>query len=696
MTRRPGNRPRTLNLALAALVLATLGACSGSEAPPSAQSAQPGRSWAPREQRVGDLRRIASTEGDRLLLSTAGGVADFVPGVNVGATVPGHYPGELAVPRTEYRRWFRDIAALGLRSVRIYTIHPPAFYDELAAFNRAHADGPLYLVQGVYLSDDDYVREGDLFAPAVEAAFRSELTDASRAVHGELDRPARPGAASGRWRADVSGWVLAYVVGSELDPATVVASDQRNAARPAVSGAYFTSRPGATPTERWLAGMLDHLATEEAGRGWTMPLAFVNWPTTDPLRHPEEPRPSEDLVGIDANNLAPTPAWPGGYFAAYHAYPNYPDFLRYEPGLNAHRYRGRPDPYAGYLAALKAHHAAIPVVIAEFGVPSSVGSAHRGALGRDQGGHAEHDAMQMDADMLTMIKDLGLAGGFVFEWQDEWFKQAWNTKDRQQPADRRALWHDAWTNEQHYGLQAVEAAGRGPLRYLYRGTGAVREVTATHDATYIHVRVRLADAAAAGSTDLALGFDVVPGDGDGLPGHPGVPPTADYALSISPAGPAQLWVRAANDPEAAVAGGGASGWNPVRLLLNGSSEAKGRRPAIAIEHQDVGRLVSGSFDHDSSAFDSRAAWRVEGAEVELRLPWAAVGMSDPSSRHALVLAPTGALGAVAVPGIGISVVAAGAPAVGADYGWEPWDTVEWKARPKAGLDRFAAAVRAVQ
>jgi hypothetical protein len=531
----------------------------------------------------------------------------------------------------------------------------------------------------------------------VTGAFRAELSDASRAVHGDLERAERPGAASGRWRSDVSGWLLAYIVGSELDPAIVEASDHRNAGRPAVAGAYFTTLPAATPTERWMAGMLDHLATEEAGRGRTMPLAFVNWPTTDPLRHPDEPSPDEDRVGIDANNVAPTKAWPGGYFASYHAYPYYPDFLRHEPALNAYRYRGRVDPYAGYLAALKAHHGAIPVMITEFGVPSSVGSAHRGPLGRDQGGHAEGDAMQFDADLLRMIKDLGLAGGFVFEWQDEWFKQTWNTMERQLPADRRALWLDEWTNEQHFGLQAVEPAGTGPVRVLHRGPGAVREVTASNDEAYLHLRVRLADAATADRTDLALGFDVIPGGGDGLPERRGVAPNADYAVTLAPDNPAQLWVRAGNDPEPRAPGvGTAREWNPVRLLVNGEFESHGDRPASAAEYHDVGRLVSGSFDPASPAFDSRSALRFDGSELELRLPWAAIGMSDPSSRHALVVSPGGELDSVPVDGIGISVATPDGTAVDGDYTWEPWNAVKWKARPKAGLDRFAAAVHAVQ
>lgn len=687
---RGRRRPRWPRAAPAALALVAAVA-AGCSAPGPSPGPGTARSWAPREERAGGLRRIASTAGGRLVLRTAAGPVDFVPGVNVGATVPGRYPSEMAVTAAQYRRWFRDISDLGLRSVRVYALHPPAFYDELAAHNRARPDTPLYLVQGVHLPED-WAAGADLFAPAVVGPFRAELGDASAAVHGDLERPARPGAASGRWRSDVSPWLLAYLVGSELDPLAVAASDRRNAGRPQVAGTYFASRPGSTPTERWMAGMLDLLATEEARRGRTVPLAFVNWPTTDPLRHPEEPLPEEDLVGVDANHVAATAAWPGGYFASYHAYPYYPDFLRHEPGLNAFRHRGRSDPYAGYLAALAAHHAGLPVVVSEFGVPSSAGSAHRGPLGRDQGGHSEAAAMATDAGLLRMIHDLGLSGGFVFEWQDEWFKQTWNTRDTQVPADRRALWHDAWTNEQHFGLQAVEPADAPPVRVLYRGGGPVREVAATHDAAHLRLRVRLASPPA-GPSALAVGFDVVPG-GAPLPGAVAAGGGADYAVTVDGAG-ARAWVRSAIDPlEGAAAGPDGPAWSRRRLLTGRPVAGRDGRPARPAEHHDVGRLVAGDFEPGAAGFDSRASWRVSGSDVELRLPWAAVGMSDPSSRRALVVS-AGGFASVGVAGVGVSV-AAGGQEVGAGYTWEPWDSVRWRARPKAGLAAFAAAVRAVQ
>ena len=130
----------------------------------------------------------------------------------------------------------------------------------------------------------------------------------------------------------VSAWLAGWIIGAELDPVAIDETDRANQDYPEFSGTYFVSASDTgqtTPTERWLAERMDYLATAEAGRGRSSPIAFVNWPTTDPLEHPAEPIDIEDLVGIDANHVRPTAAWPGGSFASYHAYPYYPDFLRY-------------------------------------------------------------------------------------------------------------------------------------------------------------------------------------------------------------------------------------------------------------------------------------------------------------------------------------------------------------------------------
>ena len=677
-------------------------------------------SWAPQPDTSASLRRIGYTEGERFVLQTAGGDRSFIPGVNIGATVPGSLPGELRIGAAECRRWFAQIAALKLRAIRVYTILPPSFYQELAAYNEAHPDTPLYLIQGVWIPEEEFLETRDLYDTTVRNGFRREIKDASAALHGELTRSRRRGVAWGEWTADVSQWLLSYSIGVEWDAGSIVVSDKKNAGRAPYRGRYFAAGDAASPTESWLAEMLDATASAEARHGLTMPLTFTNWVTTDPLAHPEEPLKYEDLVSIDANHIAPTAAWPGGYFASYHAYPYYPDFQRHAEGL---RRAGNGDPYVGYLQALRAHHANLPVMITEFGVPSSPGLAHYGALGRDQGGHTEQQAMSIDADMLRAIHDQGCAGGIIFEWTDEWFKFTWNTVEYEIPNDRRQLWHNPWNNEEYFGLIALEAGesnvvtldGKGGewetngSQVIHESWGAVREVRAVKDEAYLYLRLVLNDPDAWKDDPLTLGFDVLPGSSGGLPNLDGQYPQADYAVVIGPGDKARALVRASNDqyairwgkvrkyidcdPATTVENSGV--WNVQRLITSFPLTIPTTGQKLRVESVAVGELRRGTNDADDSDFDSNAMWNA-GEVVEVRLPWQMLGFSDPSSLQALAVSQAGAVSGEPTKGVDLAVAVGQSLEITNGYSWEPWQTVSWHERPKAGRDVYAAAVSDVQ
>ena len=640
-----------------------------------------GPSRAPAPARHGRLATLAEPVDGRLALHTASGDITFWTGVNLGSTTPGHSPGELALTRADFDRWFAEMGRLGVTVLRIYTIMPPQMYEALEAYDLAHPDDPIYLVQGVYLPDESYATTRDLYAPGPTRAFTEELRDASAAVDGRLERDPRPGRASGTWTADVSPWLAAWIIGVEWDPAATAASDERNAAAPEHRGRYFSSVADGTPTtptERWLAARMDELATAEADRGRSAPVAFVNWPTTDPLVHPQEPQASEDLVGVDANHVRPTAAWPGGTFASFHAYPYYPDFLRHQPGYQRFEVGGRTDPYAGYLADLRRHFGDLPLLVTEVGVPSSLGSAHLGTLGRDQGGHSEQQALATDAALVRLVHDVGLGGALLFAWSDEWFKHTWNTQPRHGVVDseRRALWHDPLTNEQWFGLVAQDPVRAG-WRVLDEQPDGVRELAVDHDASYVHLRVRLA---APPTGPVRLGFDVVPGGPDGQ----------DVRVVVDPRGrTAQAQVRAELDPlqldrqrPADLPSAAADGWSVQRLSTNRALSLDGRR--LPAEYQQVGDLREGSWDVRTPAYDSRSTWRLEGDLLELRLPWSMLTLGDPSSRTAV--RPVGGLPEAApVQAIGVLVDAGAGGRAEGRLTWEGWQQASATERLKPGV-----------
>ncbi len=636
----------------------------------SAASAAPGAvraDWTPAPAGPAGLKVLASAGASGFALHTGGGARDFIAGVDLGATTPGHQPGEVnyAITAEQYRRWFLQMGRLGIRAVRVYALHSPDFYRELRAYNLAHSKTPIYLVQGVYLTDESYVQDGTLYDRGVDQGFSDELIAASAALSGQLTRPEQAGRAYGSFDADVTPWLMSWLIGVEWDPEATVRTDKRHAGAAAVNGSYFRSTARATPTERWLARHMNTLAEAEAKRGRSLPIAFVNWPSTDPLAHPQEPHPGEDLVSVDANHVQATAAWPGGTFASYHAYPYYPDFLRYEPGLQKTTTNGKADPYAGYLAALKKHHKGMPVMITELGVPSSLGSAHSGPRGRDQGANTEQTAMTTDAELLRIVKAQGMAGAFLFSWSDEWFKLTWNTVEHQAPADRRQLWHDPLTNEQYFGIVAHDATPVPGARTEHPGTAGsgVSAVVTDADASYAYLTISYADGR---PVRTGITADVVPG---GVrPGQSG-----DYRITVDPvAGTATAEVREKLDPlrldtwEKVPQTGKA--WHTYRLITNRSWK-DGQR----MEVQEVGKLVQGTWQPDSARPNTLATWYTEGSTVHLRVPWAMLGIADPSSRTALIEGKETATTVVSGISLTVQTSAPNAKPMPVRLTWPTWD-----------------------
>jgi hypothetical protein len=695
-------------VALAALVA---GGIAGASAWRSRAPGYPRSSWAPAVRKIDGLRSIATSTAAGYSLFTAHGTVRFLSGVDLGATTPGHLPGELAITTADYGRWLTEMGRMNIRAVRIYTILPPTFYRALRAYDLAHPADPIYLVQGVYLPNSIYLTKQNLYAAGSASTFRQELRDASAAVDGTLVRGLTPGRASGRWTANVSRWTAAWIIGVEWDPYASLATDKKNRHAPPVHGRYFYSTPHANPVERWLAARMNDIATAVAKTGWTVPIAFANWPTADPLHHPDQPNPVDDMVSIDANHVLPTRKWPGGTFASFHVYPYYPDFLQYQPSLQHYLFGGHTDAYAAYLHDLQLHFKGVmPLMITEFGVPSSLGSAHVGTLGRSQGDHTERQEMQMDAQMLLDMRRLGMAGAFLFEWTDEWYKKTWNTQFHQFPG-RIQLWHDVFTNEQFFGIVATDPLPLGPPRVSYRGGNVagtaraagtpVRKVTEWIDESYIHLRI-LFGARPRGNVTVGL---------DTIPAYTGPPPPgssdrrADYALVLDlRRRTGQALVRGRLDPDpidyapipADARPAPRHGWRPLELVTDRPWRLPLTQHRTPMKFDNVGLLRYGSWTPGTQGYDSLTLWHLRGAELDLRIPWAMAGMSDPSSHHALIplgeFRPT----SVIIPGIGVTVAAGGGTAQQAGtVRWHNWQRVSYAERIKPGVGTLRRAFAAV-
>jgi hypothetical protein len=607
--------------------------------------------WASHPVRIGGLTVPARATAAGVQVSLGGGAfaSRFWAGVNLGATIPGHDPGELAIPRSAYDRWLTEMGALGVRVVRVYTLLRPAFYQALAAYDRRHPHAPLWLLQGIYLDQERLDSVHNAYDPVLTAETDRDVRDAVAALHGNAQIPPRPGLASGRYRASVAPWLLGWVFGVEWAPTTATLTDAANANVPRFHGTYFSATADATPLESWIAARLDLLATEEARRGWSRPVAFVDWVTTDPLSHPAEPLSTEDEVSVDPLHVTATARWPGGTFASYHVYPYYPDFL----SLGA-------ESYAGYLARLRAHQAAggEATMITEFGVPSSYGIEHTGPLGRDQGALSEARAGRIDAAMLSQIKDAGMAGGILFEWADEWFKGAWNTEAIDLPVDRRRLWRNPLVPEGYYGVIATDPV---PGRLTNVGHG----IEAAVDPGALTVAVPT------GARRFTIGIDARPGGGGGLPGTRHLAPADDVAVTVTddraqvlqagfwePTG--ALWAASDAIPRALA-------WQPARMLISHPL----RRP-------DTGQQIPARTWTLAPLPVTR-----RGGLAIVHLPWMLLGFSDPSS-HRIFEIRNGSVSLARVAAVRIDVAIPQRRLLSSKpVRWPGWNDVRFTERRKA-------------
>lgn len=388
----------------------------------------------------------------------------FLRGVNIGAALPGKFPTEFAPTFDDYLEWLKLIGEMNANVIRTYTILPPEFYQALAVHNMRNSSRKLYLFQGIWTElppNDNFYNNDFIYS------FQEEIIKAVDLIHGKAVLPVRPGHAHGIYSTDISRYVAGILLGREWEPLAVEKTNRLNQ-QTSFSGNFVTVHHG-NPMEVWLAQMIDFTVQYETQTYKAQrPVTFVNWLPLDPMFHNSEYIEAEyvreydnDLENLDFRHFHNTDLYKPGIFASYHVYPYYPDFIYNEKKYNSLVNRqGEKDNFYAYLTDLKEHCKGMPLLISEYGLPSSRGNSHYTPFHFDQGGHSEKEQAELSVKLTRDIYETGCAGAVYFEWIDEWFKYNWLVMDYELPAENRRLWHNMENPEQNYGIYAYESRTR--------------------------------------------------------------------------------------------------------------------------------------------------------------------------------------------------------------------------------------------
>lgn len=615
-----------------------------------------------------DIETFTTVNGKEILVDTGEGFQPFeIRGINMGVGIPGHFATDYAIGKDTYLRWFRQIQEMGANCIRVYTIQDDSFYNAMWEYNHDNPI-PLYFLHGLWV--DDYIQYShrDAYDPEFIDAVVEDSKILVDVLHGNKKFSLGVDLGQGTYNKDVSSWCLGYILGVEWEDTTVEYTNRMQDTRNSYQGKYMYTTEEASPFEAMLAMVGDRIIEYETVRYKQQRLvAFSNWPTTDPLEWDKLVQYYfRKFAKVDVEHIKTTDEFLSGQFASYHIYPYYPDYLGFLDTMGGEvaskeeftSSNGVFNSYRAYLDMINDHHT-MPVVIAEYGVPSSRGRAQNDRnTGRAQGGMSEKEQGQALVTCYEDIMASGCAGSIAFTWQDEWFKRTWNTM-AYTDLNKTPYWSDYQTNEQYFGILSFDPGEGKSVCYV---DGDVSEWTDEdkvieqdgmslwnkYDEKYVYFRVHKEQYDP--ETDiLYLPLDITPKTGSAVweEKDGAFERAADFILVLDGKEDSRLLVQERYEALRAIYSQRAymqdaylnepvkdtPHFVEIRMMLqvpNDPHDEIDNSGWDIGETYNTGNLTYGNGNPDSPDFNSLADFFIEGDNIEIRLPWLLLNFLNPS------------------------------------------------------------------
>ena len=584
-----------------------------------------------------------------------------IKGVNMGSGYPGEFPKEDGISEDTYFRWMKMIGNMNANTIRVYKLQSPGFYNALKRYNE-QAEKKLYLIQTLEFPEEHIFSDEDVFEEENMEAIYELSEDTIDALHGRKFKYHSENDSLNIYKTDVSEYVLGYILGLEWDDVYIKYICEKNADKQTFMGDYLYCRYNATPFENFLTRWGNHvLGYEERNYEDQKLLSFANWAETDPfLNEIEINNFKKEETVIDIERIKTTDKVKTGIFASYNIYPYYPLFLQLGEYTKYVDDEQHNNPYRKYLMTLVEHHK-YPVVISEYGVPSSRSITHLEQWRKfTHGGLNEEEQANAVKSLYTDIKKAGCAGSMVFSWQDEWFKRTWNEM-LLSDADRRAYWSNAESAEQAFGILAFDPGKEKTTCILDENKDEWKksdhvlkykdlDLYMKSDERYVYFMVDGLKRKK-GENLLNIALDVTPKTGRSSLGDKKSSRDIDFVIQIVDRNQGAIYVDEEYDTIVYSKLGVIKDYNmqqirklethyknmesplPEDYNFNIISKATDRTYKILYGKEtvhDIGRLVHGKTDPNKAGYDSNADYYINDEFVEIRIPWHLLNFVDPS------------------------------------------------------------------
>lgn len=610
----------------------------------------------------------------------------YVKGVDIGAITPGS--GSLPDDPAFYKDWFEKIADMNANTIRVYTLMPSVFYRALDAYNFNHPDKRLYLLQNISTAQDASVLDSD-YGLSYQEAIKNTID----ALHGNATIVA--GQDKDVYKSDVSGYVLGYLADPGLSMEAVAATDAANGASE-FSGDYASASANATPTEAWLASMVDNIYQYEQNTySIQHPIGVVSSPEMDSLysnRFGSIDDTASAIFTMDHINVSGKVT--SGLFGAPRIFPNQLGFSEGSTTGTLTSFTAFSEYLNDYVKAQKKY----PVLISEFGLPSS-------------NGWSEEEQGEGIASLLAIIKGSGAMGGLIYEWTDEWGKSSEAAMDTMIPYKRGVLWHNMVDPAQHYGIMAMESAIPTEYSTNMRGLDPLDTLSLTADESYLYMRADFSKLPDFDKQSIMIYLDTIDRkNGEYMLGSNRAETWSgvEFSLQLDNPNKAELLVipsynAAEGSYYTAVSTKGL--FERMKKEISPAYVTKTGEKVNAV-YEDASALNAGPFENSSNSF------YVENNQLNVRIPWSRLNFSDPSSLLVInddqnkgKMMKKDALTVRMTDGIAVSLLIMNKGSKSVEYlfpesitssgykvfTWNTWDMLQYEQRLKSSYDRIKLA-----